>query len=119
MTEQIDQPQWEAFCDDFARKHHGFEARLEIIGREFGDQEMAAWLPFSGISYDPHHQQLFIMLGGVSSRYPVHLTHTIQQPQTIAVREMPEGGEDSAMLITTGDNTETLVSLRRQPQLTA
>jgi hypothetical protein len=107
------------FFDDFAKQHHGFEARLEIMGREFGDQEMATWLPFAGISYDPHHQQLFIMVGGVSSRYPVHLTHTIDHPQTIAVREMPEGGEGRAILITARDKTETLVSVRRQPQLTA
>lgn len=119
MTEQIDQTQWEAFFDDFAKKHHGFEARLEMIGREFGDQEMAAWLPFSGISYDPHHQQIFIMLGGVSSRYPAHLTHTINHPQAVAVHQIPEGGEGSAILITAGDQSEVLVSLRRQPQLTA
>jgi len=119
MTEQIDQSQWEAFFDDFARKHHGFEARMEILGREFGDQEMAAWLPLSGISYDPHHQQIFVMVGGMSSRYPAHLTHTIDHPQTVAVHQIPQEGDGSAILITAGDKSEMLVSLRRQPQLTA
>ena len=60
MTEHIAQAQWEAFLDDFAKTHQGFEARIEIIARDFGDQEMAAWLPFSGISYDPHHHQIYV-----------------------------------------------------------
>ena len=118
MTEHIEQAHWEAFLDDLAKKHHGFAARIEIIGRDFGDQEMAAWLPFSGISYDPHHHQIFVMVGGISSHYPVHLTHTIDSPRTVAVRSTPDG-EISSILIVSGDKTETLVSLRRQPQLTA
>ena len=102
--------------NDFAKKHHGFDARMEIIGRDFGDQEAAAWLPFSGISYDPHHRQIFVTVGGIGSHYPVHLTHTIGSPHTVAVRYNPQG-EISSPLITSGDKTETLVTLRRQPQL--
>jgi hypothetical protein len=116
MTEHIEQAQWEAFFNDFAKRHHGFEARLEVMGQAFGDQEAAAWLPFSGISYDPHHHQIFITVGGISRHYPVHLTHTIDSPRTVAVRYTPEG-EISAFLVESGDHTETLVSLRRQPQL--
>jgi hypothetical protein len=116
MTEHIEQAHWENFLNDFAKKHYGFAARMEIIGRDFGDREVAAWLPFSGISYDPHHQQIFVTVGGISSHYPVHLTHTIGSPRTVAVRYNPQG-EISALLITSGDKTETLVTLRRQPQL--
>ena len=82
------------------------------------DQGVAAWLPFTGISYDPHHHQIFITVGGISSHCPVHLTHTIDAPRTVAVRYTPEG-EVSSLLVVAGDKTETLVSLRRQPQLTA
>jgi hypothetical protein len=118
MTEHIEQAQWEAFFDDLAKKHHGFAARIEIIGRDFGDQEMATWLPFSGLSYDPHHRQIFVTVGGISSHYPVHLTHTIDAPHTVAVRSTPDG-EVSSILIPSVDKMATLVSLRRQPQLTA
>jgi len=38
--------------------HRGYEASIEIVGRDFGDQEETAWLPFSGISYDSHHHQI-------------------------------------------------------------
>ena len=116
MTEHIEQAHWEAFLNDFSRTHHGFEARLEIMDRDFGDQEVATWLPFTGISYDPHHHQIFITVGGISSHYPVHLTHTIDSPRTVAVSYTP-AGEVSALLMTSGDKTETLVTLRRQPQL--
>ena len=116
MTEPIEQAHWEAFLNDFSKTHHGFEARMEILGRDFGDQEVAAWLPFTGISYDPHHHQIFMTVGGSSSHYPVHLTHTIASPRTVAVRYTP-AGEVSALLMTSEDKTETLVTLRRQPQL--
>ena len=116
MAEHIEQTHWEAFLNDFAKTHHGFDARIEIIARDLGDQDMAAWLPFSGISYDPHHHQIFITVGGISSYYPAHLTHAIDSPRTVAVRYTPEG-EISSLLIVSGDKTETLVTLRRQPQL--
>jgi Family of unknown function (DUF5335) len=45
MTEHIEQAQWEAFLNAFSKQHHGFEARMEIMGRDFGDQEAAAWNP--------------------------------------------------------------------------
>ena len=90
---------------------------MEVIGQDFGHQEMATWLPFTGSSYDPHHHQIFITVGGLSSRYPVHLTHTITAPRTVVVRYTPTG-EVCALLIVSADKTETLVSLRRQSQLT-
>jgi hypothetical protein len=118
MEGHIEKSQWADFFTDVAKTHHGFEARLEIIGRAFGDQEVAAWLPFAGISYDPHHHQIFITLGGISSRYPVHLTHMIEQPHIVAVRRTPEGTV-SSVLVTASDQSETLLTLRRQPQLAA
>ena len=117
MPEHIEQVHWQAFLDDFAKQHHGFDARIEIIGRDFGDQEVASWLPFTGISYDPHYHQIFITVGGISSHYPAHLTHRVERPHTVAVHDTPGGG-DSSILIVSEDTTETLVTLRRQPQLT-
>jgi hypothetical protein len=118
MEGHIEKGQWQHFLDDFAKTHHGYAARLEVIGRAFGDQEEAAWLPFSGISYDPHHNQIFITVGGISSRYPTHLTHTISSPTLLHVRRTP-AGEVTSLLIVAGDRTETLVHLQRQAQLTA
>jgi hypothetical protein len=115
MTEHIAQAHWETFFDDFAKKHHGYEARLEVMGRDFGYQEVATWLPFSGLSYDPHHHQIFITVGGISSHYPVHLTHTIDAPCSVAVRDTPDG--EASILVVSEDKTEFLVTLRRQPQL--
>jgi len=58
MEEQIAQDHWMTFLNDFNKTHHGYEASIEIVGRDFGDQEETAWLPFSGISYDSHHHQI-------------------------------------------------------------
>jgi hypothetical protein len=118
MRDPIDKAHWADFFTDLSKTHHGYEARLEILGRAFGDQEEAAWLPFTGMSYDPHHQQIFITVGGISNRYPVHLTHTIARPITLQVHRTPEG-EVHALHLVADDQTETLVHLRRQPQLAA
>ena len=99
-------------------RHLAAAVRRDHIGRAFGDQEEAAWLPFTGISYDSHHNQLFVTVGGISSRYPVHLTHMMAGPQMLHVRRTPEG-EVCSLLIVGEDKTEALVRLRRQPQLAA
>jgi uncharacterized protein DUF5335 len=116
MTEHSAQAHWEAFLNDFSKTHHGCEARMEIIGRDVGAQDVAAWLPCTGISSDPRHHQIFVTVGGISSHYPIHLTHPIDSPRTVAVRSTP-AGEVSALRMTSGEKTETLVTLRRQPQL--
>jgi hypothetical protein len=116
MTAHIEQAHWETFLNNVSKTHHGCEARMEIMGRDVGDQEVAAWLPFTGISSDPRHHQIFMTVGGISSHDPVHLAHTIDSPRTVAVRYTP-AGEVSALLITSGEKTKTLVTLRRQPQL--
>ena len=118
MKEQLAKDRWSAFLKGFDRKHQGNEARIEILGREFGDQEEAAWLPLSGISYDPHDDQIIVTVGGISSRYPAHLTHMIAQPTQVAVIE-PSEGTQSAIRIVAPDDTETLVYFRRPPQLKA
>jgi hypothetical protein len=111
----IEPAHWEAFLDHFAKTHDGYEARIEVMGRVFGDQEMAAWLPLAGMSYDPHHHHIFVTVGGLSRQYPVHLTHTIRQPRTLAVHQTP-AGEIDAIRIVSEDGTTTLVNLRRPPQ---
>ena len=116
MEERIGKEQWSEFFKDFAKTHNGYEACIEILGRDFGDQEETAWLPFSGMSYDPHGDQIIITLGGVSGRYPAHLTHMIDHPTGLAMHETGEEAESTIMVVSP-DETETLVHLRRQPQL--
>jgi len=116
MTEHIEQAHWEAFLNDFSKTHQGFAARRESMGRDVGDQAAAAGLPCTGISYDPHHRQIFSTVGGSSSHSPVHLTHTLASPRTVAVRDTP-AGEVSSLLMTAEDNPETRVTLWRHPQL--
>jgi hypothetical protein len=81
----------------------------------FGDQEATAWLPFSGISYDSRHAQIFITLAGSSSHTPVYLTHQIAHPWIVTVHRTPEG-EVLGVLVVSEDKTERRVIFRRQPQ---
>jgi hypothetical protein len=116
MDGHIEKAEWGSFCNNVVKTYYGYEARLEIIGRAFGDQLEAAWLPFSGLSYDPHHNQFFITVGGISSNYPVHLTHTVDSPTKLHAKQAGNG-DLSSILIVSGDKTELLIHLRRQPQL--
>ncbi len=118
MAEQIEPAQWADFFAEVTRAHRGCEAHLDISGRTFGDHEATAWLPFAGISYDPHHAQIFIMLGGSSSRSPVHLTHQIAHPWIVTVHRTPEG-EVRGVLVVSEDKTERRLTFRREPQLAA
>lgn len=118
MEERVTKEQWLSFLTDFEKTHHGYEAYIEIIGRELGDQEESAWLPLSGISYDPHGDQIVITVGGISSRYPVHLTHMINKPTQLTLRQAGAKGE-SVIMVMAADATETLVHMRPQPQLPA
>jgi len=118
MAEQIEPAQWADFFAEVTRAHRGGEAHLDISGRTFGDHEATAWLPFAGISYDPHHAQIFITLGGSSSRSPVHLTHQIAHPWIVAVHRTPEG-EVRGVLVVSEDKTERRLTFRREPQLAA
>ena len=118
MEERIAKDQWAAFLQNFDRTHHGNEACIEIIGREFGDLEEASWLPLSGISYDPHADQIIVTVGGINSRYPAHLTHMIAQPTQLTVLQPPEGVLSSIQVVSS-DETQTLIRFRRPPQLTA
>jgi hypothetical protein len=116
MAEQIEPAQWANFFTEVTRAYDGCEAHLERSGRAFGDQEATTWLPFTGISYDPHHAQIFITLGGSSSHAPVHLTHQIAHPWIVAVHRTPEG-EVHGVLVVSEDKTERRLTFRRQPQL--
>jgi hypothetical protein len=116
MAEQIEPAQWADFFAEVTKAHHGCEASLDISGRTFGDQEATAWLPFTGISYDPHHAQIFIMLGSNSSHSPVHLTHQIVYPWIVAVHRTPEG-EVRGVLVVSEDKTERRLIFWREPQL--
>lgn len=115
MDNPMPKEAWADFFDGFAKTHEDYEACLEVIGRLYGDQEEAAWLPLAGISYDPHHAHLIITVGGMSSRYPAHLTHTIDRPRLVHVGSTPDG-EVRSLLIVAPDKTETLVRLRPRPQ---
>ena len=115
MAEQIEPAQWANFFTEVTRAYDGCEAHLEISGRAFGDQEAATWLPFTGISYDPHHAQIFITLGGSSGHAPVHLTHQIAHPWIVAAHRT---AEERCTVCSYEDKTERRLTFRRHPQLT-
>jgi hypothetical protein len=47
MDGRIPQTDWVDFFDGLSKTREGDEAQLHIIGRAFGDQEEAAWMPLA------------------------------------------------------------------------
>ena len=114
-VERIEKDQCAAFLANFDKTHHGDEACLEIVGRECGDQMLTTWLPFSGVSYDTHADQLIITVGGTRSCSLAHLTHMIDQATQLLVLRAG-GGNVCSLLMVAPDTTETFVHLRHPPQ---
>ena len=80
IVEKDDHRPTPGHVDHIVETHHGYEASIELVRRDFGDQEATTWLPFSSIATDSHHDQIIVTVSGIRSRYPAHLTHMIDAP---------------------------------------
>src|SRR6476660_6943946 len=56
MIRHLDIPKerWSTFLEVFDRQVDGQSIRIEAIGRDLGDQDLATHLPLRGIDYEPH-----------------------------------------------------------------
>jgi hypothetical protein len=90
-TAEVPRERWIKFFDEFSKEHQGWIATVELIGRDLGDQEEAGGLPLVGISADlkDGENRIEVTVGG---RPEAHLTHTINNPETV---ELKPGEEES------------------------
>lgn len=107
---EVPRGRWIKFFDDFSKEHQGWIATVEVIGPEIGDQEEAAGLPLVGISADlkDAENRIEVTVGG---RPDAHITHTINNPQTVELKPAAEAG-DEAIEVKSDDGTITLVTFQ-------
>jgi hypothetical protein len=109
-TREVTRDEWSSFFDVFSKQHEGWIASLEVRGDEAGAQAEAVELPFEGISVNDKDepQALVISLGGPAEG---HVSHTVQRPRHVWLRQTEEGANDSLEIVEEG-NQKTLLRFR-------
>jgi uncharacterized protein DUF5335 len=109
-TREVSRNEWTSFFDVFSKQHEGWIASLEILGAQVGAQAEAVELPFEGISVstEGEPQSLVINLGRTAGD---HVSHTIERPRHVWLRQTEEGANDSLEIVEEG-NQKTLLRFR-------
>lgn len=108
-TREVKRDEWTSFFDVFSKQHEGWIATLEVFGDEVGAQQEAVELPFEGISIAEDEQHsLVISLGKTTED---HVSHTIERPRQVWLRQTEEGAHDSIEIVEDG-NQKTLLRFR-------
>lgn len=110
-TREVPHSEWTSFFDTFSKQHEGWLASLQVFGEDFGAQQEALELPFGGISFNAEGvepQSLIISFGKDPED---HVSHTVERPRHVWLRETVEGAHDS-LEIEEEDNNKTLLRFR-------
>ena len=109
-TREVKRNEWTSFFNTFSRQHAGWFASLEILGDEVGAQKEVVELPFKGISFNAEDEaeSLIITFGKTADD---HVSHTIERPRHIWLKETAEGAHDSLEIEEEG-NRKTLLRFR-------
>jgi hypothetical protein len=117
-TEEITRSAWHDALELITKEHEGDEVTIELVRNDLGDQREAVALPLNYLEYDRKDDVVVVGVGGHSTRFPVVLRHMIRHPQSISVTP-PAPAIQRALCVTDAEGTETLVILRKRPELPA
>jgi hypothetical protein len=107
---------WRAYFDKPAEEYESFDATIEIVSAELGDQAEVERMPLKYLAYDDKDEAFIVAVGGRDGRYPVLLRHIVQNPQKIMADEFSHNPV-MAVSVIGPDETQTLVTLYRRPAL--
>ncbi len=93
-TTEIPRGQWMKFFDDFSRNHEGWVVTMEVNDPEIGSQQTVAHMPLMGISADTKDRERKIEIT-VSRQKDAYLTHLIQTPERVWLKQGEEPGTES------------------------
>ena len=54
ITETVDKKRWDGFLDQLSKGLEGRRAEISVASLDLGSQVEAEWLPFLGMTYEPH-----------------------------------------------------------------
>jgi len=114
-TERIPKERWSSFLTLLYRQARDRPVRLEVMGRELGDQEMAERRPLHGLSYETKGSEagsVSITVGSAESE--AEIEHRIFAPTAIYVAR--SGGAIEWLSIEEGE-VRTLLHFEELPAL--
>jgi hypothetical protein len=113
---EVPRDEWRNMLETITKDFQGYDATIEILSPEDGDQPEAEHLPLAFIEYDPKDDAFIVGVGGLEPRFPVVLRHMIEHPQRIVAAPIsPE--VPWAVDVVDADGTQTIVTLHLRPEL--
>ena len=103
----IPQTQWASFFDMLNDRAAGRPVRLEVVARNFGDQEMSQHLSLRAIDFEPNAAEggdVVIALGDDSAQ----LTRFIERPMRMAVG-LSDGADPEWLCLLEANGGATIV----------
>ncbi|MFZ5509638.1 MAG: DUF5335 domain-containing protein [Pseudomonadota bacterium] len=86
---QLSRARWQAYLDRLSAALPTGQIEIEVTGLGLGAHVEAEWLPFMGISYDPHNDIITVIAQGVDHiiRQPrqIHLDHDLELLRSVEV----------------------------------
>jgi hypothetical protein len=112
----VSRSEWRTMLETITKDFAGYDATIEILSPEDGDQTEAERLPLAFVEYDPKDDAFIVGVGGRGPRFPVVLRHIVEHPQRMVADAIsPE--VPWAIEVVDGDGTQTIVTVHRRPEL--
>jgi hypothetical protein len=103
----IDASRWKSFADHFSKEHDGWSASLKRLEGDAGMEVVIDDRPFRGLTFEHRdsHESLILTFGDDADE---HLTHTVQQPHDVSLRE---GDGACSLIIELADGSGCILEL--------
>lgn len=105
INRDIPQEQWDEFLKDFSKRHAGERCRIELLGRDIGDQPAADNLPLVGISVDTKGSRTGSIEITTGDDVGLLSTHVIDHPTHVRVARDERGVGESVEIEADGEPT--------------
>ena len=110
-TREIPRENWNSFFLTFSRKHEGWLATLEVLGRDFGAKKEAHELPLEGVSISSGTNEAETIAISIGKTPENHISHMVLKPAHVWI-EQTQDGADAALEIESEDDSKTLLRFR-------
>jgi hypothetical protein len=87
-TIRIEPDAWQAFLDDFSRRHQSRIVTVEVLDTRIGAQISVRQLPLEGLSLNAQCDEIALAIG---DRTDDHIEHVLARPTCMHVKQSDEG----------------------------
>jgi len=108
MNFEIKKENWTNFFDTLSKRRYEWKTRIEVLGREMGDQILTEGLRLNGFTVEKKGDRTTIDVS-VGANTEFHQTHNISDPIRVAFLPADESHSD-VIDIEEVDGTKTLIS---------